>query len=65
MDNTGIIIRKAKPADHEPILDINRDVYEGTDYLSAQLHNLFHFTDVQMFVTECEGRIVSGFIQIK
>ena len=60
MQNTSICVRRAKSEDYEPILDINRDVYEGFDYLPASFHTLLHNPDVHMFVTEREGKIVSN-----
>ena len=60
MNNSNIKVRKAISSDYDSILDINRDVYEGFDYLPASFHTLLHNPDVRMFVTECEGQIVSN-----
>ena len=46
-------------SDYEKVLDINRNVYSGTDYVSAHYFHFQHDPNAFMFVAEVGDKIVS------
>ena len=52
-------LRRASADDYDAILDINRNVYEGFDYLPSLFHTFLQHPDIRLYVTEYNGEIVS------
>ena len=55
----GFNVRFATASDYKAVLDINRNVYEGFDYLPSLYFYFLHHPDVFLFVAELNGKIVS------
>ena len=54
-----LVVRPATGSDYEAVLDINRNVYSGFDYVSSMYFYFQHHPDVMMFIAELDGRVVS------
>ena len=52
-------VRRATREDFQPVLDIDRDIYNGVDYLEARYHQFCANPNRHMYVVEDEGCIVS------
>ena len=52
-------VRRARVEDYRAIMDINRNVYAGYDYLPSLYFVFLHHPDVYMCVAELDGQIVS------
>ena len=59
MSSSELIFRLAKTTDREGVLDINRNVYSGFDYVPSLFFCFQHHPDVMMFVAEIVDKIVS------
>ena len=59
IEMTGFAVRPALPGDYEAVLDINRDVYAGLDYLPIYYHIYMQSPDCHSFVCTLDGKIVS------
>ena len=55
----GLNVRLATANDYKAVLDINRNVYDGFDYLASMYFYFLHHPDVLLFVAELDGKIVS------
>ena len=55
----GLNVRLATASDYKAVLDINRNIYEGFDYLPSLYFYFLHHPDVLLFVAELNGKIVS------
>ena len=55
----GFNVRIATANDYKAVLDINRNVYDGFDYLASMYFYFLHHPDVLLFVAELNGKIVS------
>ena len=55
----NFLIREATPADYKAVMDINRNVYYGLDYLPVWYHIFLQSPDCHCFVYELNGKIVS------
>ncbi len=60
--NVDINIRKATVDDYEGVLNINTDVYDGTDYLPIMYHHFIRDPKADCYVAEVDGKIVSTFL---
>ncbi|XP_046574644.1 histidine N-acetyltransferase-like [Haliotis rubra] len=58
MDN-GVIVRRASLEDYNAVLDINRHVYFGLDYLPSQYADMAQDPDFTLYVCEYEGRVIA------
>ena len=54
-----INIRLASTADYKSVVDINRNISEGFDYVASLFFYFQHHPDVLMFVAEIGDKIVS------
>ena len=54
-----ITFRLAGHGDYEAVMDINRDVYGGFDYLPCLYHTFLHDKGVIMMLAEVKGKVVS------
>ena len=61
MNKTDILVRLATFADYEAVLDINRNVYDGFDYLPVMYHEILHNPHNVAMVAEMKGKVV-GYI---
>ena len=52
-------VRPATAKDYEDVMNIDRDVYEGFDYLPTLYYPFLHHPDFQLYVVEVGGKIVS------
>ena len=59
IDLREVKVRKAAGSDFKEVMNINRDIYWGFDYLPALYMPFNHHPDVQMYVAVLEGNIVS------
>ena len=57
-------IRLATFADYEAVLDIDRNVYSGLDYVPTLYFNFLHSGNV-LLVTEQDGLLVSSIVLIQ
>ena len=55
---TGLKIRPANHADYVGVLDINRDIYDGFDYLPHAYHWMLHTKDSHPYVGVIGGKVV-------
>jgi hypothetical protein len=57
---TGVVtLRRATIADYEGVLDISRNIYDGTDFMSAFYRTYFHDNKHFGYVVEEDGVIIS------
>ena len=59
----GLNVRLATASDYKAVLDINRNVYDGFDYLPSLYFYFLHHPEVLLFVAELNGKIVSTIAQ--
>ena len=52
-------MRRATLADRVGVLDINRLLFDGLDYMEAMYTSLIQDPDFRGYVAEADGRIVS------
>ena len=52
------VVRRAREDDYEAVMDIDRDVYEGNDYLPALYHTYFHSQRYAVYTVEQDGLLV-------
>ena len=55
-------IRIATVRDYDAILDINRNVYKGYDYIPALFYTFFHNQNINLYVGLYCGKIVRSFV---
>ena len=55
----SIKVRKATFQDYEAILDINRNVFQGFDYLPSWFYEMMHNPCSIAWVQEIKGKVVS------
>ena len=51
-------VRLARPDDYEAVLDVNRFVYDGGDYLPVMYHMYMQNKQSDCFVIEVDGQVV-------
>ena len=56
----GLTVRRATLADQEGILDIDRLLFGGLDYMEAMYTVLLQDPNFRGYVTEADGQIVSA-----
>ena len=54
----GIVCRRARMNDYSAVLDINRDVYSGFDYMEARYTRYMNDPQRIIYVMEKDNRIV-------
>ena len=54
-----IVVRRARLDDYEAVLDIDRNVYDDLDYLPTMYHTLVQDPNVDPFLIEIDGKVVS------
>ena len=59
ISRSSIRVRRAVGADFNDVMDIDRNIYWGFDYLPALYHAFSHHPDVHMYVAEINNEIVS------
>jgi hypothetical protein len=59
---SDVYVRPARFEDFEGILDINRDVFSGNDYLSTCFYNMMHDPNQHPYVVVANGEIVSNIL---
>jgi len=62
MTSGPVIVRRAVLGDYEAVLDINRKVYAGFDYVSALYFTYFHDHQHVIYVLEQDGQLVNSSI---
>ena len=53
------LVRPARVDDFDAVMAVNRWVYDGTDYLPVMYHEYLKKTQVDCFVLEVAGEVVS------
>ena len=53
-----IVVRKARPEDYEAVMDIDRNMYNGTDYLPSKYHQYLKDPNRHAYVCESDGNVV-------
>ena len=56
--NSRARVRLARPDDYEAVLDVNRFVYDGGDYLPVMYHMYMQNKQSDCFVIEVDGQVV-------
>ncbi len=54
-----VLIRKATHEDYEAVMDINRDIYYGADYLGVWYHQILQEPSKVVYLMELDGKVVS------
>lgn len=60
-----IVVRKAEEEDFEAVMDINRELALGADYLFYQYSELINDPDSTYYVCEADEEVVSNFHHIQ
>jgi len=55
-----VIVRRAVLGDYEAVLDINRNIYAGFDYVPALYFTYFHDNQHVIYVLEQDGQLVGN-----
>ena len=58
----GVTVRRATLADREGVLDIDRMLFDGLDYMEAKYTVLLQDPNFRGYVAEADGRIVSAIL---
>ena len=54
-----MVARQATADDYEAVMDIDRDVFDGHDYLLAMYHAYMQDSTRYCYLVEIDGRVVS------
>ena len=57
-----IVVRRARWDDYEDVMNIDRNVYNGLDYLPTMYHKMVQDPTVDCFLLEMDGKVVSIFL---
>ena len=55
-------VRRARLDDYEAVMALNRNVFEGLDYLPSMYSMFLHDKSVHNFVVELDGKVVRIYI---
>ncbi|XP_071113296.1 histidine N-acetyltransferase-like [Haliotis cracherodii] len=55
----GVIVRRASMEDYNAVMDINKHVYSGLDYIPSQYLDMAQDPDFVLYVCEQEGKVIA------
>ena len=57
--NKPLRMRRATLTDYDDVMQIDEDIYGGTDYLPSTYHEMVDEPTAHCFIAELDGKVVS------
>ena len=58
-----VIMRRARFDDYDQIVEMSKDVFDGSDYLATTFYEILHNPDMISYVADYRGQVVRSFLR--
>ena len=60
-----IVIRRARFDDYDQVVEMSKDLFDGSDYLATTFYEILHNPDIRSYVAEYRGQVVRRSVYIR